>query len=184
MKRACLHILTAVLTILCLSSCAEKTKVIPRSDMVDIYVDLFLADQWLLGDPGQMRVADTTMFYEPIFRSHGYTTEDYITSVNHYLGDPKRYARLLRKADDRLLAKAGELSKIVDEEEMLRQQESIIRTFDPDLKLYYDTLYMRITRQAGLVFKADEMGRYMPVLPEPEPAVDTVAAVADTVIAE
>ena len=169
MKGVGLHIVTALVVILCIASCGKRGKVISRSEMEDLYVDLFLADQWLLANPDQARVADTTMFYEPVFRSHGCTTEDYIESVNHYIHDPKRYARILKRADARITAMAAKANAEVEEMETVKGLMRAAAAFHPDLKLYYDTLYMRITKEAGLRFEMDSLGRFLPFVPEPEP---------------
>lgn len=165
------HILVVLLAVLCLSACGHKGKIIPRSTMADLYVDLLLADQWVLTAPGQSRAADTTMVYEPIFNRYGYTTEDYIASVDYYLRDPKRYGRILRKADGKLSEKIDRLNILLDREDSIRAQLERLAGFDPGLKLYYDTVYMRLTKEAGLRFEPDSCGRYLPVLP---PAPDSL----------
>lgn len=171
MKLRGLHIILAAALLLCLSACGKKDKIIPRSTLEDLYVDLFLADQWLIETPGQSRIADTTMVYEPIFNKYGYTTLDYIASVNHYIRDPKRYARILKRADAKLVARLNVLQALVDEETALKEQLELLAGFDPGLKLYFDTVYMRVTKEAGLRFELDSFGRYMPVLP---PAPDSL----------
>jgi len=172
MKLKGLHIILAAALVVCLSACGKKDKIIPRSTLEDVYVDLFLADQWMIENPGQSKIADTTMLYEPIFNKYGYTTQNYIASVNHYIRDPKRYARILRRTDAKLVAKLEKLKILVEEEEALREQLEKLGDFDPGLKLYYDTVYMRVTKEAGLRFELDSSGRYMPVVP----VVDTVLA--------
>lgn len=55
--------------------------------MTDIYVDLFLADQWLRENPSKRDIADTTLFFEPVFRKYGYSFKDYNASLDYYAGD-------------------------------------------------------------------------------------------------
>lgn len=177
MKPGSLHILLAAVLLSCLSACGPKGKIIPRSKMEDVYVDLFMADQWIIANPIQSKVADTTMLYEPIFNRYGYTTQDYIASVDHYISDPKRYARILRRADEKLVAKLEKLNVLVEREVALRDFLELIGGFDPGLKLYYDTVYMRVTKEAGLRFELDSFGRYMPLIPAADsiPPVDSLA---------
>ena len=172
------HILAALVGMLCLSACWQKDKIIPRSKMADLYVDMFLADQWVINAPGQARASDTTMLYEPIFNRYGYTTEDYIASVDYYLRDPKRYGRILKKAESKLSGQLDRLNLLLDREDSIREQLERLAGFDPGLKLYYDTVYMRLTKEAGLRFDVDSCGRYMPVLPpSPDslPALDSLS---------
>ena len=53
---------------------------IPRGKLSDIYVEMFLTDQWLRENPSVNRTADTLLVYEPIFKRHGYSTDDYLRS--------------------------------------------------------------------------------------------------------
>ena len=188
MRRLGLHAIAALAAVLAVASCGKKGKVISRSDLEDIYVDLFLADQWLVHNQSESDAADTLMFYEPVFRSHGCTTEDYVESVNHYLHDPKRYARILKRADARISSMLEKARSEVDEVETIRSLRRAAEAYHPDLKLYYDTLYVRITKEAGLRFVADSAGRYLPFVPEPEPldsaALDSLARLDSLALAD
>lgn len=180
-----IHILLMSVAAICLSACVQRGRIIPRSKMEDVYVDLFITDQWIIETPGQSKVADSTMLYEPIFRKYGYTTQDYIASVNHYLKDPKRYARILKRTDAKLTSRLERLNRLVDEDTALKEQLARLSGFDPGLKLYYDTVYMRVTKEAGLRFELDSFGRYMPFVPPPQdslPALDSVT-MADSILA-
>lgn len=105
-------------TILLFSGCSHhRTRIISKSDMVDIYADLFLADQWLAMQPhGVSLRSDSTLFYEPIFNKYGYTTEDFRASMYKYLDDPERYARLIKKSQAKLSARADELHELLEGE--------------------------------------------------------------------
>ena len=86
---------------LCVAACSRGPRVIPRSKMEKIYTDMLIADQWLAGFK-----ADTTLFYEPIFRKYGYTSEDFNASNEYYMRDPLRYSRMRKKVALSLDAKA------------------------------------------------------------------------------
>ena len=73
------HILL-VLAAALLTGCG-RPKVIPEDELVSLYVDMFIADQWLRDHPDEKKVADTTLFFDPLFREHGYTFEDYADSL-------------------------------------------------------------------------------------------------------
>ena len=104
-------------------SCGRKAKVIPRSDLADIYFDVLLADQWAKDDIRIRRVADTSLFYERIFNKYGYTTDDYIASVDYYMHDPERFARILAKVSKRLDKEAAKFRKIHEHNEKVRRNK-------------------------------------------------------------
>ena len=114
------HIVLAVVAVMAVFSCGRKGRVISRSDMAGIYADMLLADQWARGDYKYRRQIDTTLFYEPIFESYGYTTDDYMKSVEYYLRDPERFSRILKKTAKVLEKKSDALKKIVDAKELER----------------------------------------------------------------
>jgi len=95
-------------------SCSGRGRVIPASKLSDIYAEMFLADQWLTSHYSERRVADTSLFYEPIFKKYGYTLEDYDASVHHYIEKPDDYAKILKTASLKLDDKAKYLRKVDD----------------------------------------------------------------------
>ena len=135
MKFRVAHILAlcAVLSFLAGCSC-RGPKVIPRGKMAEIYADMLVADQWVLGNPGIRTKADTSLVYEPIFNSYGYTTEDYRASVGYYMKDPERYSRILRSTTeilDERIATLQELKRLED-----RMKAVVPYQIDP-FRLYY-----------------------------------------------
>lgn len=98
MKGRLSYLLLASAVLILLASCSHGPRVISRSTMADIYADMFLSDQWL-NDHGEfLRDTDSTRFYEPVFNKYGYTSEDFVASVDKYIKDPERYSRILKKA--------------------------------------------------------------------------------------
>ena len=139
MKRS-LHIVFAVLAAGMLLFSCSRAKVIPRRTFVKIYADMFLADEWVKDNPSARRQVDTSLLYEPIFESYGYTTDDYLKSVEHYMGDTERYARMLKKAADLLGAKSNSIRRLEESitlhDERLREigkrREQMMLRFSPD----------------------------------------------------
>jgi hypothetical protein len=121
MKSGVAHIiaLCAVLSFLAGCSCGGP-KVIPRGKMAEIYADMLVADQWVLDNPGTRSKADTSLVYEPIFNSYGYTTEDYRASVGYYMKDPERYSRILRSTTEILEGKIATLQELKRMEDRLK----------------------------------------------------------------
>lgn len=101
MHRKGSYIVLAFLLCACLlGSCRRKdeARVIPRNVMAKIYAEMFVVDQWMVDNAGKHRMPDTTLYYEPVFNKYGYTTDDYLHSVDHYLSDPERFSRILDKS--------------------------------------------------------------------------------------
>lgn len=105
-------------------SCAKKdeARVIPRAVFSKIYAEMFLTDQWMLINDGNRQFPDTTLFYEPIFNKYGFTTDDYLRSVDYYLNDPERFARIVDKSV-KILKEKQEGIEVIDKEERKIQDE-------------------------------------------------------------
>ena len=114
MKRKGLIVLSALLLLLSLGACARKARVIPDNKLADIYAEMFLADQWLSTNYSYRRVADTTLFYEPIFEKYGYNLADFNESMRYYVKKPDKYAKILKTAGLKLDAQAKRLKKVED----------------------------------------------------------------------
>lgn len=103
-----------LVSLLFLASCLEKGRVIPQDKFSEIYAEMFLADQWLTSHYSERTKADTTLFYEPIFRKYGYSLKDYDASVRHYIRKPEDYAKILKTTSLKLDKKANYLKKVSD----------------------------------------------------------------------
>ena len=111
-----LSVLLALLWLPLMVSCSGGPKVIPKKKMVKIYADMFVADQWISQNYKASRTADTTVVYEAVFEKYGYDADDYRASVEYYIKDPDRFARILRQTvlelEDRMDVHKAELRKI------------------------------------------------------------------------
>ncbi len=113
MKRGLLHI-GALAVLMCgiISSCGkDDTKVIPRKKMARIYAEMLTTDQWITSTPGIRMIADTSLVYEPILEKYGYDSDDYRKSIDAYMDDPERFARILRTTGEILQERINELEK-------------------------------------------------------------------------
>ena len=105
------YLLPLALAAVSFVSCGGDVKVIPKDEMAEIYAEMLLMDQWIAAHPQARRTADTSFVYEPIFEKYGYTSDDYRSSVDYYLQDPDRYARILKNTSLILEARLGELRR-------------------------------------------------------------------------
>ena len=61
------HIMLMTAVFLLAVSCGRKEdKVIPRSKLAEIYAEMMLVDQWIMNNPGNRHIADTSLVYEPV----------------------------------------------------------------------------------------------------------------------
>ncbi len=107
------HILITLVAFMTLfSSCGkDEGKVIPRKKLARIYAEMLVTDQWITSTPGIRQIADTSLVYEPILEKYGYDSKDYRKSIDKYMDDPERFARIFRSTVEILEARLGELKR-------------------------------------------------------------------------
>ena len=147
MRRVPGYFLLIAAVLLCLLPSCRRGKVLSASKMTDIYVEMFLADQWLSDNPRLKNKADTLQFYGAIFKRHGCRFEDYDASVNYYLSNPEKYIQILKKATDRLKRMSDEVSalqkkieaqnKVLEGLSVLTVPEFALGTLPPDSLLMW-----------------------------------------------
>ena len=121
MKRS-LHI---VLVLLVAAAC-QGPRVIPKDTLVDIYTDMFLADQMVREENIPRAQMDTMLLYEAVFEKYGYDTDDYMHTLRENLRDPERFAKVFDAVAKRLEAEVDALDKLIElqhrEEDRLQKQ--------------------------------------------------------------
>ena len=132
----------AILASAVLSGCSSRAKGIPARKLSSIYAEMFLSDQWLRDHSAARRTADTTLFYEPVFRSYGYTTRDYDATVNYYLDHPEQYAKILHETVAILDKEATRLQKIKDRIDGINEWNASIKGY-VEKTFSLDSLHMR-----------------------------------------
>ena len=185
------HCLAALAVALCLCSCGREGRVIPRSKLARIYAEMFLADIWLNSATPEIREkADTTAFYEPIFKEYGYTIEDYWASVSYYLQDPDRFSRILKRSGDMLESELAVLEKAKEEALAAQSRKAgmIRRVID-----LYSTTFDEPTFTDRILLERDSTGRFV-TMPIPAETLfygprliipaDTVKVAADSLALE
>ena len=95
MKGFLQHIVVFLVVVVMAASCsADRADVIPRSKLAAIYAEMLMTDQWINSRPDVRRIADTSLVYEPILQKYGYDHQDYLKTVDEYMNDPERFARI------------------------------------------------------------------------------------------
>ena len=133
MKRILQHIMiVAALSACILTSCGkDEAEVIPRSKLARIYAEMLMTDQWITSTSGVRLIADTSFVYQPILEKYGYDIEDYLKSVEHYMDDPERFARIFRTSGEIMGVRLKELRKIQHRLDMLAKLPKIKVDYDP-----------------------------------------------------
>ncbi|MGM9787514.1 MAG: DUF4296 domain-containing protein [Candidatus Cryptobacteroides sp.] len=176
MKRKGFIVLTVLLLFLSIGGCKRKARVIPENKLADIYAEMFLADQWLSTNYSYKRVADTTLFYEPIFEKYGYNLEDFNESMRYYVKKPDKYAKILKTAGLKLDAQAKRLKKVEDYyNNRERFSPYIPKTFNLETLMSQDTMMTVCVR--------DIYNSLIPVLAD-SLAVQDSLAVMDTLFVD
>ena len=181
---------------LSLLSCSRGGKVIPKTAMSEIYAEMFLADQWILTHYQSRAMADTTFVYGSILDEYGYDAEDYRRSVEHYMQDPDRFARILRQSASIVEARINELK--LEQRQKLASIPAHTVEFDFDRILVIGKGLPRMTQRDSMEFFADsadvkifdpfyrlfewEEGSRPPLAPKPEKTDTTTVVPKDTVV--
>lgn len=143
MNRRFGHIIAlAVSALVVFASCGkDRGQVIPRAELAEIYAEMLMTDQWILNTPNVRMIADTSLVYAPILGKYGYDKADYRKSIDHYMNDPERFAKILKNTvrilDDRL----ADLEVRKAEMERLEKLRKIAEQYLLDIK--WDELYPR-----------------------------------------
>lgn len=186
MKRKGFIVLTVLLLLLSLGACKRKARVIPENKLADIYAEMFLADQWLSTNYSYKRVADTTLFYEPIFEKYGYNLDDFNESMRHYVKKPDKYAKILKTAGLKLDAQAKRLKKVEDYyNNRERFSPYIPKTFNLETLMSQDTMMTVCVRDiynSLIPVLADSLAVQDSLLLRDSLAIADTVAVKDTVV--
>ena len=130
------HILPLVAVVIFASCSKDEVEVIPRGKMADIYMEMFMTDQWIASTPGMRMIADTSLVYEPILEKYGYDKLDYMHSVDFYMHDPERFSRILRSCVDKLDKRIKHLKKLQKQQELeaeaAKKFEQFLESFRTD----------------------------------------------------
>lgn len=174
MKGALKILLPLSVAVLAVVSCERGGRVIPVGKMERIYREMLLADQWLAGNPEKGNMADTSWFYEPIFKKYGFTTEDYQKSVGYYLNDPKRYAYMLERVEKDLRRELESVNAEIAREDRLQHKADSIARARTSVKAKSFVSFME-------VFEADAMTDTVEIVKDSFEVYRPVPVIEDTV---
>lgn len=135
MKRSFRYVVAvSAVLVLFLSSCGRgRVRVIPRDELAEIYAEMMMTDQWILNTPNVRLIADTSLVYDPILEKYGYDSDDYRKSIDVYMDDPERFAKILKVTGEILEGRLKGLELKKEEMERLEMLRKEAEKFRPDL---------------------------------------------------
>jgi hypothetical protein len=92
---------------------------------------MFLTDLILERDGTLGRLADSTLVYPPILEKHGYTTEQFLATLDHYASRPARFKSLLTQLRRNINA---ERSAYNEQLSYIARQKELVEHFNAWLK--------------------------------------------------
>ncbi len=138
-------------------SCHRGPERIPRSDMEEIMMQVLLQDQYVKQHSENRRQYDTVLVYEGIFEDFGYDTDDFLASLEYYLEDPSRMAKIMESVESRLNKKLPEIEKELDEYDwkqgymrIWNLRPELSRLPQPSSPSALDALYLQFTKDSLL----------------------------------
>ena len=129
-----------------------KDDVVPREKMVELLVDLFIADQSLDIKPDLLVQKDSMLVYPPIMLRHGVSVEQFEASMRYYVDDGESYIEILKEVKAVLYDKEKRVSQIIKKNVEERESRTLTEWWAVDsvrnmsaADLGYDT-YLRAVR--------------------------------------
>lgn len=122
MHRIFTYFITGIVLLGMAVSC-KGAKVIPEDDLVDIYVEMYMLDQWLSRGRTPRELLDSSFVYGGILEKYGYTADDMRLTIEKNLENPEEFIALFEQVRDFLQAKVDELSEV---NILMLKQDSIL----------------------------------------------------------
>ena len=153
-----------LLVVLLAAACGPRK--IPRGDMEKIMADILIQDQQIKLNRELKKQADTSLVYEGIFEAYGYDTDDFLYSVEYYLGDPSRMEKIMGSVAERL---EKEVKVVAGEIQLEDWRKKLLRIYNlkvdttrgprPRVRLV-DTLHVRFENDNVYLHTVDSISMH------------------------
>lgn len=153
-----------LLVVLLAAACGPRK--IPRGDMENIMADILIQDQQIKLNRELKKQADTSLVYEGIFEAYGYDTDDFLYSVEYYLGDPSRMEKIMGSVAERL---EKEVKVVAGEIQLEDWRKKLLRIYNlkvdttrgprPRVRLV-DTLHVRFQNDSVYLHTVDSISMH------------------------
>lgn len=146
-----------------LFSCSQRG-IIEGDKFPSVIADLYLVDKAVTLDLDRIQRVDTLLLYEPVFRKYGYTTDDFIRTIDHYISRPAKLKSFFNKAKDILENRKANAERMIAKEEMRKEllRKISLAVSERDSLKVYD----RFTRAVRWIFAPDSLPSYRLFLPD------------------
>ncbi|MDD5714698.1 MAG: DUF4296 domain-containing protein [Bacteroidales bacterium] len=121
------RVLTVFFLLVVFCSCVKAGKRISSDDFRVVLREMFLADLILERDGTLSRLADSTLVYPPILEKYGYTTEQFLATMEYYAGRPARFKSLLTRVRRTLNEERTEYNQRLT---WLNEQKALVERFN------------------------------------------------------
>lgn len=95
--------------------------VIDKATMSRIVMEMYLADQYIEGNPQMRAQTDSLAVYPAIMEKYGYTMEEYSNSIRYWLQEDEEYINILKDAQAAMEERVEVLDAQIREIELLRR---------------------------------------------------------------
>ena len=98
-------------------ACQDKKKVIPRDELVPVLVDIHMLDGAVRHSRfrDDVKMPDSIDVYEYVLERHGYTQEQFDSSMNYYSRNPRRFEQIYQEVLARLNRKETQVKERQEE---------------------------------------------------------------------
>jgi hypothetical protein len=102
-----------LLSFLISCSIGKRDKLIPRGDLIDLMVDLHIADAMALNYNinEQFGGLDSALLYNAVLNSHGYTKDQFVNTIRYYTDDPEKLIKIYDEVFSKLSRRSEQAKK-------------------------------------------------------------------------
>lgn len=136
------YLFTSVI-LLCITFSCKRDLVIPEQELVDIYAEMYMVDQWYSREGRGRNGTDSLLVYGGILDKHGYTVEEFRHSLKRCLDDPERFTAIIKQVQNNynlhLEALIAEDERMIVRDSLAAEKRKYLRTIKTP-PLYKDLL--------------------------------------------
>lgn len=102
-----------ILSIIIFTSCGEDK--IPKQKMSKIIAEIYITDRYINSNYELVRAMDSSFLYEPIFKKYGYSTKEFMNTIDYYVERPAKLKTIYLTAkqilEDEMAIASAELQR-------------------------------------------------------------------------
>jgi hypothetical protein len=141
-------------------SCSESAqkKIIPRKDLIPLLVDMHLSDAMAMNYNinEQFGGLDSSLLYNSVLNSYGYTKENFVQTIEYYSREPEKLIKIYDEVFS-ILSKRSEETKTLYDSYSIRKTKNIWKPKQAHFRIYGDTAHY----QPMFDFAIDTIGTYV-----------------------